>query len=224
MTDIPTAVDAAQNTALEPQHVADATMAITADNVHTATFRELLGLDAYVIDGFTLIGDKDELMGVPHAITGLTYWMHKPKQRGFVALESTIGDAASLELALKRGWIPKKTKLDELPFSPNERVVYNDGSTGVRRQVTKLLHKARLIDVGNEQINDDSRFDLPWTSWASFSQYKRQTVDDEGNEIIVPHFTENERGYPLVIGAIRGLTKSEYSNSDTDEGLTYYLR
>lgn len=221
MTEIEVVSDAAQKPG-----ALTASFAATPANVHTLSFSELVGLNTHVIDGFTEVL-KDEMLGVPHAITGMTFWMPKRNQdgslqRGFVSCECTIGDANMLEAALKRGWIPNKTSVDELLFSPNERVLYNDGSTGIRRQLVEILQNGKLLDVGGN--GDRMRFDKPWTEWASFTQHTTQGTDKDGDDVIVPSFHETPEGNPLVIIVPRGLMKSSYSNDYTDDGVTYYLR
>jgi hypothetical protein len=215
--------DAAQNTAVELVNTTIGRMAPTAANVHTLSFAELIELDSHVIDGFTEV-DKSEMLGVPHVITSMTFWYPKKDQRGFVSVECTAGDANALETALRRGWIPNKTMLSELMFSPNERVLYNDGSTGIRRQLVELLESARLLDVGNRDIRDRSRFDKSWLEWESFSQHTTQGNNDSGEPVIVPSFRENANGQPLLVIVPRGLHVSQYSNDHTDEGETYFLR
>jgi hypothetical protein len=200
----------------------------TADNVHTLSFDELVELDNHIIDGFTEVA-KSELIGVPHAITGLTFWYPKKNvdgtmQRGFVAVECTVGSVRMLEAALAREWIPGKSKIDELIFSPNERILYNDGSTGIRRQLVEILETAHLIDVGHRDIEDKSRLDKSWLEWESFTQTTTQGTDAHGEPVIVPSFKTNPNGAPLVIIVPRGLMVSNYTNDYTDEGTTYYLR
>lgn len=186
-------------------------------DIHEYTFDELAEMQAYVLDGFSEL-DKAELLGVPHIITGVTYWLPKPKQRGFIAVEATIASPHILGEAVRRGWIKGVTDMATLRFSPNERIVYNDGGTGVRRQITKQLQKHGLIDVGHADM-DDTRFDLPWTQWNSFSESREQ-----GDKGLVPSLEHNHVGDPLIIFAMRGLSVSEYSNEHTDEGKTYYIR
>lgn len=222
--------DAAQNKGTDVANMVreETRLAVHDGAVHTLSFSELLDLESFVIDGFTEVG-KDELQGVPHVVTGVTFWTPKRNpdktlQRGFVSVECTIGDANALDIALRRGWIPNKTSQDQLLFSPNERVVYNDGSTGVRRQLVQILHDAKLIDVGTRDVTDASRFDVPWLEWESFTQFTTQGKDSDGQDIIVPSIKTKPNGNPLIIVVPRGLVKSEYSNSYTDDGVTYFLR
>jgi hypothetical protein len=194
--------------------------------IHGLSFADLLGLESYTIPGFTEL-DKDELLGVPLIVTGITWWLSQYKNPvtkeplDFVSLEAKIGDEEALLQALKRGWVPEKTTLDELRFSPNEWVVFSDGGTGIRRQVTELCHLEGLIDVGAPDIEDRSRFDRAWMQWEHFAESRVQSAD-VGK---VPCVTKNRNGKPFVMRVLRGLSVSTgYSNDYTDNGTTYYLR
>jgi len=179
------------------------------------SFGELAQSDQYRIPGWDLVDNKDLLMGVPFIIVGVTFQMpvadkSRPAgERDYVSCRAIIGDEERLTEAVERGWIPNK-----LAFKPEERILFNDGSTGIRRDIVRILHSAGLINVGHE--NDKNRFDLPWTQWESFSQSAEQ------GENIVPEFTTNHRGNLFTIEARRGVRKSEYSNEYGD-AVTYYL-
>jgi hypothetical protein len=194
--------------------------------IHDLSFADLLGLESYAIPGFTEL-TKDELLGVPLIITGVTWWMSKIRDRvtkeprDFMSLEAKIGDEDMLLQALKRGWIPNTTSLDELRFSPDEWVVFSDGGTGIRRQVTELCHNEGLIDVGAPDVQDRTRFDRPWQQWERFTESRVQSAEIGK----VPCVTKNRNGRQFVMRALRGLSVSAgYSNDYTDDGTTYYLR
>jgi hypothetical protein len=194
------------------------------------SYSELLGLESYRIAGTALV-DKKELLGVPHIITKVTFWMPKQLkdgsyQSGMASVEATLGDEATLTMAAGRGWIPGVESFAALKLNANERIVYNDGSTGVRRQLVAIFHTAGLITVAardkktEEEFASNRVFDRPWTDWAAFTQHVRQS-DEVG---AVPCISRDDRGNPLVIRVDRGLSVSAYSNDYTDEGETYYLR
>lgn len=169
----------------------------------------------YQIPGWDLVSDKDMLCGVPFIIVGATFQMpvadkSRPSgERDYVSLRAIIDEQSALDEALERGWIPGK-----LAFKPEERILFNDGSTGIRRDIVKILDSAGLIVVGH--LDDPNRYDLPWTQWESFSQSAMQ------GENVVPEFTTNHRGNLFTIRARRGVRKSEYSNEYGD-AVTYYL-
>lgn len=191
---------------------------------------ELQRLESLVITGLNLIDDKMQLIGIPHRITAVTYWLPPGNQIGMVSLEATVGSKEELEKALERSWIPGKSSLGELPVDPEERIVYNDGSTGIRRQITAMLSslkdsegKFAFMDVG--EIKQDSDYDKPWTEWGQggFRQWRSQGADKNGDPILVPSFTSWPDGKPLVIGCRHGLRVSEYDNEYAQGARTFYL-
>lgn len=179
---------------------------------------DLAQSDQYRIPGWDLVSDKDMLMGVPFFIVGATFQMpvaDKARPGGFrdyVSSRAIIGTQEMLDEANERGWIPGK-----LAFKAEERILFNDGSTGIRRDIVKILDSAGLIKVGNEDLSVGvNRFDLPWTMWDSFSQSALQ------GENVVPEFTTNHRGNLFTIKCARGVRRSDYSNEYGDSS-TYYL-
>lgn len=178
--------------------------------------------ELYSLRGLTLM-DKDELLGVPHIITAVTYQqprkMSEDKMRDFVSVEATLGDIEVLDNAIKRGWIPNVSSLADLKFEPGERVVYNDGSTGIRRQLTKMFHEIGAINVGGDYDEEGERiYDRCWADWEAFAEV-RSMGDYE-----VPTVTKNHKGNQLGISAKRGLYASTYSNDYAEDAVTYYLR
>lgn len=186
------------------------------------SYADLQQMQAFRVTGFSLVS-KDELLGVPHIITRVTYWLPKKDQLGMVSLEATVADAETLERAIQRRWVPNVENLSQLRIEPNERVVYNDGGTGIRRQVTKFFHHYGAIDVGRADVAEDLRYDTPWTEWESYSETRRQSAEVPA----VPSVTrlktpDGER--PMLLAVDRGLSVSKYSNEYADEAETYYLR
>jgi hypothetical protein len=168
--------------------------------------------NATIIESASL-EDKKPLIGVPMLITRVTYRPKgKMQERGYVSVEAMIGDLKRLENAIRRGWIPNVTSIDNFAYDPEETVVFNDGGTGIRRQLTMILHSAGLLDIG--QVLDDGSFDQDWTGWDSFSSVGKQKIGDD--EIEIPDF----RG--LDIYARRGLRASQY-DMDGQPAETYYL-
>lgn len=201
----------------------------------SASFTDLIadGL-SFTIDGVSLV-DKRNLLGVPHIITAITWQRIKPEviaaakkrnddpPRGFVSIEATIASGELLDRAVKRGHCPNVSDVAGLLVDPNERVVYNDGSTGIRRQCAKLLHTAGMIRVATE-ITTDRGFDVPWTAWEWHGdQLVEHGSDDDGEAIYVPKHTRDRNGKQLTIFVPRGLAVSAYDN-DYGEAETFYLR
>lgn len=172
--------------------------------------------ESFEVEGYGLVSDKMTLIGVPFVVVGVRY--QKPVEvkngpaRDYVTLESIIGTSAMIAEAEERGLIPG----GKCAWKPEERVVINDGSTGIRRQVTKMLQSAGLLNVG--EVTDDSSYDRSWIDWESFSQ-----DNGKDGEQMAPYFTRNPNGNQLIIKAFRGLRVSQYTNEYTDEGVTFYL-
>lgn len=200
----------------------NAGMAIPADaDVMSISYDQLLNSgEFYAVPGYGLVEDKMLLLGVPHVIIGVTYQMPTPaRPRGYVSLRGIVGNESKLEEAKRRRWIPNG---GDIPFNPEERIVYNDGSTGIRRQVTEMLDKWGMIKVGHEEGFEatdhfPTRFDLPWEEWERFDQVEVQ------GENMVPGFTRNHNGNLFALHVMRGLRVSEYSNDKADDAKTFYL-
>jgi len=155
--------------------VADLLAAAIARNTDSSI--DLAGLlsNADVVAGRALV-DKASMVGVPHIITSASFRKGTKGpdgiQRDFVSCEFTTITAAPIE------------------------AVYNDGSTGIRRQMVSYLASKGLIP--------ESYIETPDTSiWVT---------DDEADPTFEIRFL-----------APRGLRVSTYSNDYTDEGITYYL-
>lgn len=191
------------------------------------SYEDLEAMETIRVSGFTIVS-KEELLGVPHIATKVTYWHPLEGRFGFVSVEATVASAPVLKRAISRGWVPNVAADDQFRLEPSERIVYNDGGTGIRRQLTELFHGVGVIDVGHEDINDGSRFDTPWPDWEAFTDTRRQSAEIGEVPCVWRIPTDDKRwegGYkPFVLKADRGLSVSEYSNAYTDDGRTFYLR
>lgn len=205
-------------------------------DVSQATYGELTvdgAADMYVISGVALV-DKALLIGVPHVITSVTYQAIPPaptsgprkgeKVRGFVSIEATVADEPTLARAIQRHQMPGIAKNDQCPFDPNERIVYNDGGTGIRRSLTAMFDRIGLIKVGGdtdpEKDPNGRRFDTAWDEWDSAGDQLRFMSEEIGS---VPHITKNPTGGPLLISCRRGLRVSQYDVEGLGEAETYYF-
>ncbi len=184
------------------------------------TFAELAGA-SLVVDTGVLEKDKDALIGVPHIITAATFWAPgidkdtKLPQRGFVSLECVIGDLATVRTAIRRGWIPGVSELDEFMFDPEDRVIYNDGGTGIRRTMVQILTHLGRVEPGPVETEKD--FDKPWPEWDAYDSWTFQNGNHEDDpKIQVPCF------HGLNIRVMHGLRVSQYTK-DKIPGTTYYL-
>lgn len=189
---------------------------------------ELADLDSSIsVVGFTPVA-KEEMIGVPHFITRATYWTPRENrdgtlQRGFVSVEATVGSADMLASAIRRKWIPGIERLEELRLEPEEQIVYNDGGTGIRRQLTEMFDHLGVIRVTDQPTTkgDRSIYDRPWPEWHAISQLRMQGEHKVPSIGAMP--TKNGKLQPLVIKVMRGLSRSDY-DSDFGDATTFYLR
>lgn len=171
------------------------------------SFRELaVGADA--VHGHDLEQDKSALIGVPHLITGVVYrdgMLRNKQPTNYLSVEATIADWDTLYNRFQRGRITE----DQLRrFSPNEAVVYNDGSAGIARQITAYLHDRELIQVPDgPEVGEvgECRWDVYRAQWI-----KGFDVDNPS-----PRFD-------IRLLCLRGLRVSEYEYG-TGEAATFYL-
>jgi hypothetical protein len=183
----------------------------------TARADELLGYD--------LARDEtaDDLVGVPFVVTRVVFrpGMLRDKERAaYVSCEVRTSPELDLRLINSRresSKLPRLTDLESLAFGPDSHVVFNDGSTGVYRQIVKLLlakqyitMKEPIIEIGGY---GESSFDQPPNRWTGFIQGTPDNSDDG--------FT----GYmaDLALYCPRGLRLSIYQNDYTQTGKTRFL-
>src|SRR5580658_7466250 len=101
-------------------------------------FRKLAAETRLYTEGFRLITAddkyaKDMLIGVPHIVVGLTFrdgYTDGKIQGDYVSVEAVIADKGTMEAPQVRHQLPSP-----LLVYPNEAVVYNDGGTGIRREL-----------------------------------------------------------------------------------------
>lgn len=141
------------------------------------SFDDLLP-DVAIVKGYALT-DKEQLKGVPFIIRNVTI------RYGGMFKDGTVRDYVSCESVTKS----------------NAPIVFNDGSTGIRRQMIQYLQTQGLIDADRDP-------DLPLVILKSNPDGSGTAMNFEGMR-------------PLLCP--RGLRSSEYANEYTDEGVTYYL-
>ena len=150
----------------------------------------------------------DKLIGVPFIITRVTF--REGTQRAgaawrddYVSCEAVVAPESLLQERAHRG----RLKLDDISVDPGEHIIFNDGSTGIYRQIVQYLEAKNLIrlpagaDAGGK---GESRFDLPRSLW------------DDGDEA-------GTDGINIRLKCPRGLRYSEYSNEYTQDGKTRYI-
>lgn len=183
--------------------------------------------DLYQIEGFDLEKNKMELVGVPFIITGVTYREGKFKRGNEVMEDDYVSvECVTAPPEIYERMTPKNRKKyadDGIPtvseIGPNEFVVFNDSSTGIKRQITSYLHMMKLIQIdeilapfGSVQHNmtgsyGENLLDYSRAQWVSGA---KQATDG---------FSLGEQS----LACKRGLRPSKYENEWTPEGITYYL-
>lgn len=175
--------------------------------------------------GYDLARDEtaDDLVGVPFVMTRTVFrpGVLRDKERSaYVSCEVRISPNLDLRLINSRresSRLPRLTDLDSLAFGPDSHVVFNDGSTGVYRQVVKLLMAKQYITLAEPVIEaggyGESSFDQPPGKWTGYAQGTPVNTDD------------GFIGYAADIALYcpRGLRLSLYENDYTQTGKTRYL-
>jgi len=166
-----------------------------------------LALEAkYRARGFRLV-EKADLENVPHVIVGVTYrpgYVVNGKQGDYVSVEAVVADKETLNSNPIKHLLPETVRV-----YGNEPVVYNDGSTGIRRSLTELFQAIGLIDVG-KAVKDENPFDRPYSDWK------------EGADQAITGFTADKDGEKFRFVVARGLRRSDYEWQG-QPATTYYL-
>jgi hypothetical protein len=162
-----------------------------------------------------------ELAGVPFVITGIAlrpgdFANPATKEKGYyVSMEIVTGDEAEFAKARKRKRIPEDSSVD-----PGERLVFNDGSTGIYRQIVGLMEGLgwiKLPDGPEGGPRGESRLDTPVSEWE-FADPAATGVevrfDADGQPVVIA---------PVRVHCERGIRVSQYENDYTKDGKTHYL-
>jgi hypothetical protein len=174
--------------------------------------------------------EKWKLLGVRHYITKVTYrpTLMEGELSDYVSVEARIASAAVLELRIKQERIPNIRSLDqlvELGVEPGGSIVYNDGSTGIRQQLTYMFHSMGVITVGNIAPQDvhskNKEFTKPFSEWDSVGD-QFYLGEFEGNDFKAPDIHMRDQQNPLLIKALGGLRVSDYTY-DGRPAQTYYI-
>jgi hypothetical protein len=151
-------------------------------------------------DSRELLKVKQDAVGVPQIITSFTFRPGTSPDKG-----KTLGDYVSVEA----------TTFD------NRRIVYNDSSTGIRRQVV-----AWLVHQGVVALKAGQSYDTAFQYWDS-ENTKGEYVGKTGEEFV--RFTAIGTGEPIRFLARHGLRASTYvvskeqGGNGKDTATTYYL-
>jgi hypothetical protein len=189
---------------------------------------ETLLASADEILGYDLAKDEtaDDLVGVPFLLTKVIFRpgvMRDGKRMAYVSCECRVGPALDLRkvnIGREASRLPKITDLDVLAFGPDSHVVFNDGSTGVYRQIVKYLWSRKFIALKDPVIEagsyGETSFDIPPGGWAGIATGETTTIG-EGKDIFTGYVADIRLFCP------RGLRNSLYENEYTQTGRTRYL-
>lgn len=157
------------------------------------------------------------LIGVPHCLIQATFrpgdFADKNGERGFyVSLDAIIAPQADLDRARRR-----KRMAEDSDIEPGEHLVYNEGGTGVYRQIVAYLESQNRIKINSDLPRDgrygESRFDISPRLWE---------VGDDAEFRISP-VGDPTLGFSIRLLCPRGLRSSDYENEFTKQGVTRYI-
>ncbi len=177
-------------------------LAIPAQNLAELSYNELMALDLDETRTRDLV-DKESLLGVPFVITSFTFRQSDMAKVEYVSVEATTKD--------------------------DQRIVFNDGSTGVRRDLVNYCAARGIFEVQG----DESKFD---PNGSLFDMAANEVIDWSVDDVVAG-VDSNGMWYATVhaprgILVRKGLRKSEYGpSSDYDPkagtgrpaGTTFYL-
>jgi hypothetical protein len=163
----------------------------------------------------------DYMVKVPHCVVGLDFRQGKKMANGhkgaYVSATAVVAPEDVLRKRFKGN--DKAAGLESLPFDPEDVVVYNDGGTGLYRQVVKLMHDNGYISLPDPVIeggtSGESSYDLHPSEWTGIDAKRvRATTGDDG-EFKSLHVN-------IRISAPRGIRYSEYEGPE-GEARTRYI-
>lgn len=186
---------------------------------------ESLIASADEILGYDLARDEtaDQLTGVPFMVTRVQFRpgiMRAKVMQAYVSCEIRIAPVLDLQLINSRresSRLPRIADLEQLAFGPDSHVVFNDGSTGVYRQVVKYLYAKQYIALKEPVIETgaygESSFDQSPNQWAGINAGTAEQAD------------KGFAGYSadMRLYCPRGLRLSLYENDYTQTGKTRYF-
>lgn len=162
------------------------------------------------------------LIGVPMCIIRATFRQGdflnaKIDDKGwYVSLDTIIGPDDEIRRAIRRDRIPEANR-ENLPEA-GEHLVFNEGGTGVYRQMVEyLVNKGRILiksDKPEQGAYGESRYDILPPEWEYPATGYELRFDNDGNPVV---------SFEVRLLCPRGLRLSEYENEYTKQGETRYF-
>jgi hypothetical protein len=158
------------------------------------------------------------LIGVPMCLIQATFrrgdFADKDGVKGFyVSLDTIVAPEEEIARAVRRKRIPD----DAVYVEPGEHLVFNEGGTGVYRQIVAYLEsQGRILiksDLPAEGAYGESRFDITPAGWDV----------DESADFKVGEDGQLALAFSIRLLCPRGLRSSEYENQYTKSGVTRYI-
>jgi hypothetical protein len=175
--------------------------------------------------GYDLARDEtaDDLTGVPFLITRVMFRpgvMRGKERSAYVSCEVRIAPELDVRLINSRrngSRMTPITDISNLAFGPDSHVVFNDGSTGVYRQIVKYLAMKEMIILTSPVIEAGTYGE------SSFDQSPGQWEDIAGDGAAID--PSGFLGYTANVRLFcpRGLRLSLYENDYTQTGKTRYI-
>ena len=175
------------------------------------------GLDLELFSGKRL----DELKGVPFLVVAGTF-REKMDKKGIKQDFVTLAAIIPSERILKKRHI----SLEGKSIEPGMVIGFNDGSTGVRRQIVAYLHGNRYIQIVGDDVEvvetgsrGDCSYDRLVSEWEDHIHGEVSSKEDKEGNILFTYEFKLKNG----LMANRGLRTSSYGGRNNDENTTKYL-
>jgi hypothetical protein len=183
------------------------------------SFSQAFDETADEIQGNDLLKDQilRDLEGVPFGITRLTFRRGAASRKtkgmhlAYVSVEGVIADKEYLA--------SRKRSLDDTPFRPGDHIIFNDGSSGVYRQLVQYLEGKGYIVLPDSLPKDgpkeECRYDLPPSKWIEINAGTNY-FDMDADFMVY--------AVDVRLMCPRGLRNSDYTNEYAPDGATtHYL-
>jgi hypothetical protein len=163
----------------------------------------------------------DYLVKVPHCVVAVDFRQGDATGNGhdgaYVSCTAVIAPEDVLNQRFKGN--DKAADADSLPFDAEDVIVYNDGGTGLYRQVVKLMHDNGYISLVDPVIeggsSGESSYDVHPQLWAGVDPKRVRVLTGDNGEFKGVHVN-------IRISAPRGIRYSTY-DGPTGKARTRYI-